>query len=89
MTPTKQKQNIPVTDLSFAAFLKAKYRSEMVDVHLDGNRVSFVFDLSGLDFKKILTEFNSDSATINPKDFASELRGLKSIIAQVKSGGAK
>ncbi|MCK5611201.1 hypothetical protein KAR91_55540 [Candidatus Pacearchaeota archaeon] len=70
------------SDLNIAAYLKAKFKFDIVNTECDENtrRVFFIFDISDKDIDSIITEYVNGKDKCSVNLFTRELAGLRTMI---------
>jgi hypothetical protein len=71
---------LSVSDLYLAVFLKCKYKLKVIDLEKQGQRLTFVFDINGLNGQDLISSFYSGDDTVGANDFVKELKDMKALV---------
>ena len=81
MTKTRNTASrLEISDLYLAVFLKTKYQLKILDLKKEGQRLTFVFDINGLDGQKLIRGFYSGHDEVHANEFIKELKDMKALV---------
>ena len=75
-----KRENLEIGDMYLAVFIKAKYHLKIVNVKKEGSRITFVFDVNGLDGQTLIRSFYEGGDMVGANEFVKELKDMKALV---------